>query len=68
MTERREQIQPDVNLGKAAVYFLVMGVLGLLAGTVATLWAVIGGILTAIGLLIGALWFMTRKRQPAARD
>lgn len=57
--------QQDVSLGKGALFFAVVGVLGLVASPFAGFYGVIGGICLAIAVLLGLLWwinFANRKK------
>lgn len=57
--------QQDVSLGKGVIFFIVVGVLGLVASPFAGFYGVIGGISLAIAALLGLLWwinFANRKK------
>lgn len=50
-----------VKLTSAALFFAVLAVLGFVAGTVAPIWSVFGGVFAVIAVLILLLWWINKR-------
>lgn len=58
MTEK--PVKP-VKLSRAALFFLVLAVLGMLAGTAAPFFTVIGVLAGIIAVITGGLWWINKR-------
>ncbi|WP_404291561.1 hypothetical protein [Glutamicibacter arilaitensis] len=58
MTEK--QVKP-VKLTRAAFFFAVLAVLGFIAGTMAPIWSVFGGVFAVLAVLILLLWWINKR-------
>lgn len=61
MTEQRTQ--PEVNLGKAAIFFAVLAVFGLIAGAFAPFYGFIGVLAAIMTAGLAFLHFANRRRR-----
>lgn len=58
MTEK--PINP-VKLTNAAIFFAVLAVLGFVAGSIAPIWSVFGGVFAVVAVLIFLLWWINKR-------
>lgn len=50
-----------VKLNRAAMFFVVLAILGFIAGSAAPIWTVIGGVFAVIAVVLFLLWWINRR-------
>ncbi len=50
-----------VKLNRAALYFVVLAVLGFVAGSIVPFWSVIGSVFAVIAVLLFLLWWINKR-------